>query len=121
MPVFSFTFFGFFAAVFALYWLAPHRWRTALLFAASAGFYVLFGLPYTLLLLACMAGCWAGGLWLGRGRSRLRLALCVALAPGARCCFSNTLTSWPAASPRCPGCWARRSRPLTSNGCSRWG
>ena len=60
VPVFSFTFFGFFAAVFALYWLAPHRWRTALLFAASAGFYVLFGLPYTLLLLACMAGCWAG-------------------------------------------------------------
>ena len=80
MPVFSFAFFGFFAAVFALYWLAPHRWRTALLFAASAGFYALFGLPYTLLLLACMAGCWAGGLWLGRGRSHLRLALCVALA-----------------------------------------
>lgn len=47
--------------MFALYWLAPHRWRTALLFAASAGFYVLFGLPYTLLLLACMAGCWPGG------------------------------------------------------------
>ena len=56
MPVFSFAFFGFFAAVFALYWLAPHRWRMGLLFAASLGFYALFGLSYTLLLLACIVG-----------------------------------------------------------------
>lgn len=79
MQVFSFGFFLFFAAVFAAYHALP-RLRVAVLFAASLGFYALYGLPYTLLLLACQLGCWAGGFWLQRGPTRLRLAFCITLA-----------------------------------------
>ena len=83
MAVFSFAFFGFFAAVFALRWTLGQRYKTAALFAASIGFYALYGWGYTLLLAVCLLLCWAAGLWLGRGGGRPRLALCVlfSLAP----------------------------------------
>ena len=41
----SFEYIGFFAAVFAVYWFMPGKWRWAAALAASVGFYVLFGLP----------------------------------------------------------------------------
>lgn len=80
MQIFSLAFFGFFAAVFAARWALGPRFQTAVLFAASIGFYALYGWGYTLLLGGCLVLCWAAGLWLGRGGGRLRLALCVLLA-----------------------------------------
>ena len=80
MAVFSFAFFGFFAAVFALRWTLGERGKISVLFFASIGFYALYGWGYTLLLAACLLLCWAGGLWLGQGGGKPRLALCVLLA-----------------------------------------
>ena len=80
MQIFSLAFFGFFAAVFAARWALGPRFQTAVLFAASIGFYALYGWGYTLLLGGCLLLCWAAGLWLSRGGGRGRLALCVALA-----------------------------------------
>src|SRR5215469_16410922 len=49
------AFFGFFALVFALYYLPPlRRWQVPLLVAASFGFYA-YGQPYLLLLLLISA------------------------------------------------------------------
>ena len=62
MQLNSFAFFGFFAVIFILYWLAAPHWRVPLLFCASMGFYALFGLGTTALLLVCMLLCWAGGI-----------------------------------------------------------
>lgn len=75
----SFAFFGFFAAVFALWWGPARRWRQPLLFAASVFFYALFGLPAAALLLGCELFCWGAGLLLARRPSRPLLALCLAL------------------------------------------
>ena len=51
MQLNSFAFFGFFAVIFILYWLAAPHWRVPLLFCASIGFYALFGIGTTVLLL----------------------------------------------------------------------
>ncbi len=80
MQLNSFAFFGFFAVIFILYWLAAPHWRVPLLFCASMGFYALFGLGTTVLLLVCMLLCWAGGLWVAQKPTRARLALAVTLA-----------------------------------------
>ena len=80
MQLNSFAFFGFFAVIFILYWLAAPHWRVPLLFCASMGFYALFGLGTTALLLVCMLLCWAGGLWVAQKPTRARLALAVTLA-----------------------------------------
>ena len=82
----SFEYIGFFAAVFAVYWFMPGKWRWAAALAASVGFYALFGLPMLAVLALCTAVSYAGGLWLSRRRGRkAALALTVTAA-------SNTVT-----------------------------
>lgn len=74
----SFAYLGFFAAVFAVYWAAPARWRWAVGLAASLGFYALFGLPMLAVLALCIAVSYAGGLWLEKRRGqKYALVLCV--------------------------------------------
>ncbi|NJN32164.1 MAG: hypothetical protein HC824_18395, partial [Synechococcales cyanobacterium RM1_1_8] len=50
MLINSYEFAIFFAAVFILHWLLPHRWRTAFLLVASYGFYAQWQ-PHFLLLI----------------------------------------------------------------------
>lgn len=80
----SFEYIGFFAAVFAVYWFMPGKWRWAAALAASVGFYALFGLPMLAVLALCTAVSYAGGLWLSRRRGRkaaLALTVTAALLP----------------------------------------
>ncbi len=89
----SFAFFGFFAAVFALYWALPARRRMPVLALASAAFYAAFGPVYLALLAGLSAAVWAMGLWLGRRatRRRLALALCICLVPLALFKYCNAM------------------------------
>ncbi|MEG0803601.1 MAG: MBOAT family O-acyltransferase, partial [Pygmaiobacter sp.] len=83
MQLNSAGFFLFFAAIFALYWLVPHRVRNPLLFLASLGFYCSFGGGYVFLLLACITVTFFGGRYLARHRTKavVRTAVAAALAP----------------------------------------
>ncbi len=74
----SFEYLGFFAAVFAVYWAVPARFRWAVALAASVGFYALFGPAMAAVLALCIVVSYAGGLWLERRRGRRgALWLCV--------------------------------------------
>lgn len=63
----SFAFLGFFAAVAIVYYVAPHRWRWALLLIASYYFYSTFQPAYLLLLAYATAVAYGIG-WLSAGR-----------------------------------------------------
>ena len=83
MNLTSLAFFGFFAAVFGLYWLAPARWRWAPLLADNLWFYLTMGSPALLWTLAAATlASWGAALALGRWRTAWakRCALLAALA-----------------------------------------
>lgn len=63
----------------AAYWLCPARWRYVPLLAGSVLFYMGWSVPLTLLLLAVTLVNWVSCLILQRHRSKLLLALLVAL------------------------------------------
>ena len=99
----SFAFLGFFAVVAVLYYLAPQRWRWALLLVASYYFYSSFAPPYMLLLGFATLVAYGFGLAVAR---EPRPAAC---SPSASCCNSrcSRSTSTPTSSPRA---WSRCSR-----------
>src|SRR5437763_14012254 len=75
----SFHFAYFFAALFPLYWLLPHRWLSLLLLAASYFFYSGWDPRFTALLLASTTFDYLCGLAVARARRpRWRLALVAA-------------------------------------------
>lgn len=77
----SFDFLWFFPLVVAVYFAAPHRWRTAVLLVASFWFYAARQPAYLLILLACIAAAYGGALLIERSRTGYRAAsLVLALA-----------------------------------------
>ncbi len=78
----SLEFAFFFPAVVVAFFLLPHRWRVALLVAASYVFYGCWSPPYLLLIAAVTLVSYAGALWIAAGRTHAgrRLALVVTLA-----------------------------------------
>lgn len=71
----SFEYAGFLLAVVALYWLAPVRWRTALLLVASVIFYASWSVPALVILAGVCLVAWGAGLAIPRLAGRARLAL----------------------------------------------
>jgi len=82
----------FFPAVFALYWLAPDRYRRPLLLAASYFFYMSWLPVYGLLLLSLTVVNYALGLAIDRWRQSGRIILIIGLAAnlGTLCFYKYT-------------------------------
>ena len=81
MSLTTLTFGLFFAAVFAVYWIAPPRARKWVLLAASAAFYAPFGGAALSVLAVCALAAWGMGLAVARHRgSRALFAACVAVS-----------------------------------------
>jgi D-alanyl-lipoteichoic acid acyltransferase DltB (MBOAT superfamily) len=81
----SFEFLWFFPLITAIYFAAPQRWRTTVLFAAGMWFYMAWKPVLVLVPLGCVAAAYTGGLLLekrdsrGRRLARLFAAACVPL------------------------------------------
>ena len=77
--------------VVAAYWIAPRRWRNALLLIASYFFYMSFVAIYGVLIFSLALANYALGLWIARSsRPRLILALAIALDLGVLGFFKYT-------------------------------
>lgn len=73
--------FLFLPVLLSLHFVCPHRWRNALLLAASLLFYAWGGPTFLLLMLASISGNYLFGLWLDRihGQSNARWVLALAI------------------------------------------
>ncbi len=69
----SFQFYLFFIAVFALYWLLPHKRRPLLLLIASYYFYMCYEPVYLLLLLTTTVMCYFTGKFIEKYRDKAKL------------------------------------------------
>src|SRR3954462_6364693 len=65
----------FFPIVVALYFLAPQRWRTGVLLAASCYFYMAFIPKYILILLVTIVIDYFAGMYIERVEGRAKFAL----------------------------------------------
>jgi len=68
----SYAFWFFFAAVFLLYRVVPHKWQNRLLLVASGAFYAAWDWRFLSLLLVCVVANYAAGLAIQRSSSAAR-------------------------------------------------
>jgi len=66
----SYGFLAFLAILFAVYYLAPHKWQWGILLAASYAFYAFAGVQYLLFILLTTLSSYAVARLMARGRTR---------------------------------------------------